>query len=80
MTDTELTVNQRLIKASSKADANAVKALIDEGADVHAMEDWSIRSASEQGHAEVVKVLIEAGADVRAQSGQWESTSLARMS
>jgi len=53
-----------------------IQMLIDEGADVHADNDYTLRRASLYGHLEVVKVLLENGADVHAENDealQWAS-------
>ena len=59
-----------------KITPKVIKSLIDEGADVHAKEDWALGWASEYGHLEVVKVLLEAGAKVHA----YEDSALRRAS
>ena len=42
----------------------ALDAALAAGADVHALDDCSLRSASYNGHLEVVQALLKAGADV----------------
>jgi ankyrin repeat protein len=42
------------------------KALLDAGADGHALDDWALRVASRSGRTETVKLLLEKGADVHA--------------
>ena len=46
------------------ADPEVLRRLIEEGADVHAADDFALRWASKNGHTEAAKVLLEAGADV----------------
>jgi len=43
-----------------------IQKLIDEGANVHAVDDEALRWAANNGHLEVVKILLENGADVHA--------------
>ena len=56
--------NNRLFEASRIGDLNAVKSLIEQGADVHAYNDAALRSAALCGHLPVVKFLVSEGADV----------------
>ena len=44
--------------------AQVIKKLIEEGANVHAGNDYALRYASENGHTQVVKLLLEHGANV----------------
>ena len=53
-----------------KITAKVIKELIDEGADVHAGDDYVLRLASENGRVEVVKMLLEAGANVHARDDE----------
>ena len=59
-------LDRRLLKASEDGRTDAVKELLDKGADVHAGNDMALRHASWNGHTETVKALLKAGADVRA--------------
>jgi len=43
-----------------------VKYLIEKGADIHADEDYALRSASKKGNLRIVKYLIKNGADINA--------------
>ena len=55
--------------ATSKGSVEAVKALIEAGADVNAVnrdEKTALMFATSEGSVEAVKALIEAGADVNA--------------
>ena len=49
---------------SAKGHMNAVKALLEAGADVHARDDYALREASKNGRTEAVMALLEAGAYV----------------
>ena len=55
-----------LLRASEDGHTEAVRALRDVGADVHARNDLALWLASYGGHAETVKLLLDAGADVHA--------------
>jgi len=50
-----------------KVTAKVVQRLIEEGADVHADNDYALRWASAYGEIEIVRVLLENGANVHAQ-------------
>ena len=62
---------QELIGAAIQADAAAVQALLDAGADANAEDDLEGRTAlicaASNGHAVTVQMLLEAGANVDAQ-------------
>jgi len=49
-------------------DINTITMLIDEGANIHAYNNYVVCSAAKKGHAKIVKLLIELGADVHAWS------------
>jgi len=59
-------LNEVLMWASNHGELNTIKYCLDNGADVHAREDWALRWASNNGHTEVVRLLLDNGADVHA--------------
>jgi len=62
-------VNEEMIAAAKKGDAEAVKSLIAKGANVNARTNYgatALHFAADRGHLEVIKLLVEAGADVNA--------------
>lgn len=66
-----------LHNAAYRGDINAVKTLIEQGADVNARAGQvaPLHTAASEGHANVVALLIEKGADVNAKS-RWGYTPL----
>ena len=56
----------QIILGSRREWKDCIIDLINEGADVHADNDYALMVASENGHIEVVKILLEHGADVHA--------------
>jgi ankyrin repeat protein len=54
------------IWASRNGHVEVLKLLLDHGANVHAISDWTLRWASQNGHVDVVKLLLDHGADVHA--------------
>ena len=44
-----------------------IKFLVENGANIHADDDFALRWSSENGHLEVVKYLVENGADIQAE-------------
>lgn len=65
-------INRRLVSASAEGNALSVKALIEEGANVEALENdgWTpLTIAAREGHLEVVKLLLEKGANVNKLEG-----------
>ena len=74
--------DEPLVDAARRGDAHAVRALIEQGADVNAAEGdgmTALHWAAERGEAEVVDVLIAAGAavDVRTRIGAYTPLHLA---
>ncbi len=55
MTQYQLDIN--LIKASIAGNLEEVKSAIENGANIHAEDDYALILASEEGHKEVVKYL-----------------------
>ena len=51
--------NIALRHAARRGASNAVRVLLEAGADVHAKEDWAVRWAAGNGHTDTVKVLNE---------------------
>ena len=61
-----------------RIDAETVRELIADGADVHACDDDALQWACAKGHAEIARVLLDAGADVHAYEDgalRWASMS-----
>ena len=57
-----MSINDDFIKAGTLGDLNRIKALLKQGADVHALNDWALRTAAINGHLDVVEYLAEQGA------------------
>jgi len=58
-------------KAATDGDAQALKQLLDQGADVNAKdadENTALHLATKQGHQDIMRLLVEHGADVNAQN------------
>ena len=55
---------EALVRASQYGHLDIVKYLVEEGAYIHAWEDYSLIMAGENGHLEVVKYLVEKGANI----------------
>ena len=53
-------------RVSNAGDFETAKKAMDAGADIHAMEDYSLRNSAKNGHLEVVKYLVEKGANIYA--------------
>ena len=49
-----------------KITVKIIKELLNEGADIHAGNDYALRHASRYGHLEIVKLLLDRGADIHA--------------
>lgn len=65
-------INRRLVDAAAEGNALSAKALIEQGANVEALENdgWTpLTSAAREGHLEVVKLLLEKGANVNKLEG-----------
>ena len=71
--------NEELLAAVRKGDAAAVKALLDQGADVNAKSPYGATGlffAADRGHAGIVKILLERGADVNVKDTFYGATAL----
>ena len=55
-----------MISASEMGQTETVKLLLDQGANIHALNDEALRLASKRGHAETVKLLLDREADIYA--------------
>ncbi|XP_068249234.1 putative ankyrin repeat protein RF_0381 [Palaemon carinicauda] len=66
-----------LLGAAENGHLEAIRKLIQAGADVNYNDAFALLNAAEQGHLEIVKALIDAGADVNAGEG-WVVTAAAR--
>ena len=62
-----INVTKQLINASECGDLDNVKQLIENGADIHAENDWALRFSADNGHLNVVKYLVENGANIHTQ-------------
>ena len=70
MNKTEL--NQKLIIAAFECDAELIKRLLADGAEINAEDELgrsALHEAAHSGDPSVVKLLIDAGADMNAQDG-----------
>jgi ankyrin repeat protein len=64
--DREMSIDDKLIDACRRRNLSAVKACVEQGADIHADDDVALRWAADNGHLEIVKYLIEQGANIHA--------------
>jgi hypothetical protein len=62
------TDDNALCVCSKRGKTEWVEYLLNNGADVHAYNDYSLQMASENGYTDIVKLLLDAGADVRARN------------
>ena len=72
-------LNDQMWEAVRKGDVAAVKALLDQGADVNAKFRYgatALFKAAERGHTEVVKLLLERGADVSVKDTFYGATAM----
>ncbi len=70
-------VNDDLIAAVKKGDADAVKSLIAKGANVNTRTNYgatALHFAADRGNMEIIKILVEAGADVNARDEFYKMT------
>ena len=58
-----LCVDRALCMAAREGDNEAVRTLLDAGADVHAWADAPLWEAAMRGHADTMRALLDAGAD-----------------
>jgi hypothetical protein len=62
--------NQDLLRASVRGDVQAIRVLLEQGADIHFMKDVCLRNAAGEGRLEAVKLLLKHGADIHAKEDQ----------
>ncbi len=77
--DAKQQLNDQLYEAVRKGDAIAVKALLNQGADVNAKFRYgatALFKAAERGHTEIVKLLLERGADVNVKDTFYNATPM----
>jgi len=55
-----------LIEYSKKGNLDIVKYLVENGADIHAYDDYALKWSARNGHLDVVKYLLEKGANIHA--------------
>ena len=65
----KLSLDEQLIKASSRGYLSLVKEVLDRGANIHARNDEALRWAAEDGYLDVVKLLLDHDADIHAPQG-----------
>ncbi|WP_175888220.1 ankyrin repeat domain-containing protein [Burkholderia contaminans] len=58
--------NNMLFDSVKIGDLDSAKKAIENGADIHAKDDYALRWASGNGHLDCVKYLVEQGADIHA--------------
>ena len=61
-----MSINRDLMRACSDGELDEVKALLKQGADIHAYDDDGLRWAAWGGHLDVARYLVEQGADIHA--------------
>ncbi len=61
-----LPIDDQLINDAKNGDLDKVIDAINNGADIHACDDYALQWACSNGHLDIVKYLIEQGADVHA--------------
>lgn len=72
-------LDDELLTVARKGDVEAVKRLLDKGANVNARSPYGVTPlwlAARLGHAAVVRLLVERGADVNAKEDAHQSTAL----
>ena len=65
-----MTLNRDFVEACRSGDLLTAKECIEQGANVHAANDWPLRRAAWKGHLAIVKYLIERGANIHAENDQ----------
>ncbi|MDX2034360.1 MAG: ankyrin repeat domain-containing protein [Blastocatellia bacterium] len=72
-------LNEELLAAARKGNAEAIKSLLAKGADINAKSPYGATPlffACDRGNAEVVKLLLDAGAEVNVRDTFYKSTPL----
>jgi ankyrin repeat protein len=63
---TQRQLNENLIEFAKIGDLNKIKLVLEQGAELHASNDYALINSAGNGHFEVVKYLVEQGADIHA--------------
>jgi len=61
-----MNINDKLIEAAKIGNIEEVKNCLDNGVDIHTLNDCAFRWASKNNHAEVVRFLLNRGTDIHA--------------
>ncbi|GAG86633.1 unnamed protein product, partial [marine sediment metagenome] len=61
-------IDKMLIEMATKGSVNGIKYFIEQGGDIHALDEDALVRASRNGHLEAVKFLVEKGANIHADS------------
>ena len=59
-----MSINNKLVAACERGNLSAAKKYIEQGADIHAWNDYTLYCAASRGHFDVVKCLVEHGANI----------------
>jgi len=62
----EINYDAALRLSAEKGHLHLAKYLVNQGADIHACDDYALRMSAINGHLDVVKYLVELGADIKA--------------
>ena len=65
-------ITAKFVEACENGDLSVAKKCVEQGADIHAWDDWALRWVARGGRLDVVKYLIEQGADIHA----WDDAAL----
>ena len=57
-------LNKQLIHAATNGNLKIIKYLVEQGADIHADNDYALRLASSYGKLEIIKYLVEKGSNI----------------
>ena len=67
---TQEKLDKKLAGAVENGNLYKVKEYLNQGADIHACDDYALRSAALTGHLDVMKYLVEQGADIHARNDE----------
>jgi ankyrin repeat protein len=64
--NTQEQLDNDLIQAAQYGNLINVKSLIEQGADIHAKDDYAFRNSAASEYLDIVKYLLEQGSDIHA--------------